>query len=256
MSSLLDSLKIHVDPSWGADLWAVVGMRGCGKSTLINWQAANFYEDYIAPGAAIGKQSGRMVIGDTKPRFQAEYFADGTRIRDHYKNWGYGEKVPHSRLVRNYREWTLAWQTGANVVILQNERLDQGPLVKWQVTMIEEFWRSQRARIPSLLVLDEGMDFFGVTGNGLHGNTIQRICRAGREKSMATVIGSQRPKSINIQVLSEANCLALFAVKYREDVKRLYEMGLPKWAAPPAEKRQFLLMRDDEVLSERAMLAL
>lgn len=99
--------------------------------------------------------------------------------------------------------------------------------------------------MPTLLVIDEGMDFFGPTGNGIHGDIVQRCWRAGGEKGMACLIGVQRPKSINLQMLTESNLLYLFHLSNEDDVKRLWEMGLPKGVVPPIEKYKFIFFKDD-----------
>lgn len=241
-----DDLAVKID-HWGADLWLLVGRRGSGKSTLGEWQVKRFWSDY---------PTGRILVADTKPRFRAQFTADGLDAGKRYRDWGYGSVLPNFRACGSAKEVDLAWKTGARGVVLQNDRAPQDQLIRWQVEMIERFWRTQKKSTPSLLYIDESMDFFGPTGLGKYGDTIQRICRAGREKGLAAVIASQRPKTINMQVVTEANCLANFALNLSDDRKRLYEMGLPRGAKGPTVNKQFLLMRDGVVLSDRAQLAL
>ena len=114
--------------------------------------------------------------------------------------------------------------------------------------MAAKFFDSQEYERPSLLYVDEGMDFFGPSGNSRYGNAIQKCFRAGREKGLATCIGVQRPKAINVQTLTEANLLYLFKLDYSADVKRLVEMGLPEGITAPTELYKFRHMRDGELL--------
>jgi hypothetical protein len=137
------------------------------------------------------------------------------------------------------RDWRMAFDPRNNptgIVISQNLRLEDEAHVRWQVGIIRRFYNTQRATIPSLLVIDEGMDFFGPTGNSLHGNIVQRCWRAGGERGMSCLMNVQRPKTINIQMLTESNLLYLFHLAYRADVKRLVEMGLPEGTEAPAEE--------------------
>lgn len=140
----------------------------------------------------------------------------------------------------------MAWDMDLNpsqTVILQNTEVDEEDNVRWQVEAIALFFKEQRDARPSLLYVDEGMDFYGPTGNARFGNAIQRCFRAGREKGLATLLGVQRPKSINLQTLTEANVLYLFRLDFVEDVKRLQEMGYPKTAGAPDEDHRFRYMR-------------
>jgi hypothetical protein len=161
-----------------------------------------------------------------------------------------------SRLVTKSDEWDIAWQTGEGIVVLQNENLRQPDLIAWCVEMMEKFWRSQRRSSPGLVVIDEGMDFFGPTGNGKYGDIVQRIVRAGREKGIASLICSQRPKTINIQLISESNFLILFRINFIQDMIRLREMGIPFDLMPPREKYHFAAFRDERVITYDAKLRL
>lgn len=113
--------------------------------------------------------------------------------------------------------------------------------------MIAKLFKSQRHERKTMLYIDEGMDFFGPTGVSRYGNAIQRSFRAGREKGMTSVIGLQRPKTINLQTLTEMNVLYLFRLQYQDDVKRLQEMGLPAGTQAPDEDFNFLWLRGNKL---------
>jgi hypothetical protein len=155
----------------------------------------------------------------------------------------------------------LAWDRKINphgIVIAQRLDLsEEDPqLIRWQVAIIKKFLATQRHDIPSLLVIDEGMDFFGPTGNALYSNVIQKCWRAGGEKGMSCLIGVQRPKTINLQMLTESNLLYLFHISFDSDLKRLQEMGLPSDVESPIEKFHFLFMKDDRLYPRPLKLSL
>jgi hypothetical protein len=154
-------------------------------------------------------------------------------------------------------DWDLAWDKRFNpsgVVISQHLTLEDSALIQWQTGVMRKLFSTQRPRLPTLLVIDEGMDFFGPTGNSLHGPIVQKCWRQGGEKGMSCLIGVQRPKSINLQMLTESNLLYLFHLRFANDVKRLQEMGLPSGVTPPVEKHKFIFFKDDQLYPKKIKL--
>lgn len=226
----------------GADRGIIVGRASSGKSTLANQLVNDFATRYVIDK----KKPGRILVVDTKPRWRATQGVTGNNLRRHYRFFVKGDKIPRSVLLRNSSEWNMAWTPDltTRIVIAQRDDLDTEQLIAWQVELIKKFYQTQKAGEPSLLYVDEGMDFFGVNGSSRYGTAIQRCYRAGREKDLSTLIGVQRPKCINLQCLTEANVLYLFAINYEDDVRRLYEMGWPKGEMPPRENFKFKLLRN------------
>ncbi len=251
----LSDISLQVTPE-GADRALLIGASRMGKSTAAGVLIDAFYDDYVAPRAhgryTQPKPRGRILISDTKPRWRPEMLANGQRAGRRYRDFLPGTIIPHSRLVSNTSEWDLAWETGEGVCILQNTNLPHDENVRWQVSMMQKFFKTQKHSMPSLLVIDEGMDFFGPTGNGKYGDIVQRSVRAGGEKGLASLILVQRPKTINIQVVTEGNYLMLFKIRYREDLKRLWEMGIPRDFVDPKEPHHFALWRNDHVITHDA----
>jgi hypothetical protein len=99
------------------------------------------------------------------------------------------------------------------------------------------------------------MDFFVPTGNARYSDIVQKLVRAGREKGIASLLGVQRPKTINVQVMSECNVLYLFRINFQEDIKRLWEMGFPHNVMPPTENHVFRFFRDRKVFPYPVKLA-
>jgi hypothetical protein len=91
--------------------------------------------------------------------------------------------------------------------------------------------------------VDEGHDFYGPTGMALHGDAIQKCFRAGAEQGMTSLLGMQRPKTVNLQILTEANVCYLFHIKFKSDLKRLAEMGMEVDDSPADESYRFRYFR-------------
>lgn len=228
----------------GGDRAAIVGAAGSGKSTLANQLLRDFAEEYIY--GVPYKRRGRVLIVDTKPRWRASALSTGASTKRLYKGFATGDTIPGAVALTDLKQWNLAFDRDANNSVVISQRIDLPPSanVMWQTMVIEKFFQTQDAKRPSLLYIDEGMDFFGPAGNGKYSDIVQKCVRAGREKGLATLIGVQRPKSINLQVMTECNVLYLFRINFIEDVKRLKEMGYPSSIAPPADDYLFWYFRN------------
>jgi hypothetical protein len=219
----------------------LVGKTRYGKSTLLMFLIQTFVKRYSLRG--------RVLVIDTKPRWRGTQVATGQSPRRRYRDFVEGDTLP-GVILDNLRDWNIAWDRKLNphgIVIAQRFDLDEDDptLIRWMLGVIRKFKSTQRAGIPSLLVIDEGMDFFGPTGNALYSNTIQKCWRAGGEMGMSCLLGVQRPKTINLQMLTESDLLYLFHIDYAQDLQRLQEMGFPAGVSSPAKKYEFLFMNDE-----------
>jgi energy-coupling factor transporter ATP-binding protein EcfA2 len=228
----MTDIRLHVT-SRGADRATLVGANGTGKSTLANHLIHAFKEDY--PDA-------RVLVHDTKPRWRAEYQADGTRASRRYRRMAEGDTITGSMALDRLDDWPLVWDRDVNpsqIVIAQRIGNARHPArhrtnILFQIMCAERFFDTQDAKRPSLIYFDEGMDFFHASAAARGGSDIvQRCYRAGREMGLASLFGCQRPVGISTQTLTEMNYCALFALNYTKDVKRLWEMGWPHDALPP-----------------------
>lgn len=192
----------------------------------------------------------RLVIVDTKPRWRATISLTGKSLRSRYKGMAPGDVIP-GVVLSNSKDWGLVWDQELNpyrTVIVQNDSLEEDQLVAWCNSVIRKTFESQDFKIPTLIYIDEVMDFFGENGTSRYGDAIRRCYRGGREKNLSTLSGSQRPKQIGLQVVTESNILYLFHIAYDEDLKRLYEMGWPRGeVSPPQKSHAFKMMRDGEL---------
>jgi energy-coupling factor transporter ATP-binding protein EcfA2 len=226
------------------DRAVLIGASGCGKSTLANKLIGEWQASYCAPTIPAGRR-GRTMILDDKPRFRATRAVTGKSPRARYRDFVRGDTV-EGVVLDSLDHWQLAWDLQLNpsqTVIVQNPALTEEGVVRLCQLAAARFFTTQTPRHPSLLYVDEGMSFFGPTGTGRYGNSIQRSFRAGREKKLAVLLGAQRPKQINMQCLTEANIAFLFRLDFDSDVKRMQEMSFPAGVAPITEDQQFYWFR-------------
>lgn len=147
-------------------------------------------------------------------------------------------------------QWTLAWDDNVNpahTVLLQppvTSDYDEDSEIGRQVACLQKFFATSDPKVPSMLYVDEGMDFFGPTGNAKYGTIIQRFYRAGRERNIVTLMATQRPSCITVQAMSESNVKYVFALGAEGDFDALKKKGIPKGLVPVDENYVFRLVRD------------
>lgn len=227
----------------------LIGQTRSGKSTLAKFLIMDFQRT-MRSQTNKGYQNPRVLVLDTKPRWRGTQTTSGQSVHRLYKKMVPGDELP-ATVLSDARDWHLAWDPQLNpsgIVIAQNLKADEPSNIRFQVECVSAFFETQFYKQPSLLYIDEGHDFFGPNANARFGTAIQRCFRAGAEKGMASCLGIQRPKTVNLQTLTESNVCYLFHIKFREDLKRLGEMGMPPLAdSPPAESHRFMFFRDDHL---------
>ncbi len=158
-----------------SDRGILIGANGTGKSTLAEYVLSEFRSEY--PDA-------RIAVLDTKPRWRASKRCDGTSTRSMYRAFAKGDTIKGSVSLSRLTDWPLAWDKDLNpsqTVIVQRLEGTLADNVRFQVAFAERFFSTQRASRPSLLYLDEGMDFFTTSAGARGGSDIvQRCFRAGR----------------------------------------------------------------------------
>lgn len=222
----LDSIAFHwrtKKPDIWADRGIAVGGTGSGKSTLCEVlidTALKTYPDL------------RVLILDTKPRFQGEYETSGRVASHRYTSWDHGTMISDSFVLpaKNMDEALGdVWRYGGRVAIAQ--ALD-GPENQEHILELlkpaHRFLSEARASRPQLLYVDELMDFFSIGGHPIgKDNVILRYSRAGRERGCGSLVATQRPRGIPTQLPQEANKLYLFKLRNAEDVDHLEDFGAP-----------------------------
>lgn len=206
----------------------LLGGTRSGKSTLAEYLIREFLRKY--PKA-------RILVVDSKPRFRAEFNLDGTPAARRYKRWSHGPVLSGSMRLPEMCDpkaaLDAAWKL-THVVVAQT---DDERMRGWQAQVVRAFFRESRASIPYLVYVDETLDFYSMNGSPVGGtDSIRQCARSGGEKGLALLCGSQRPRGIPVQLLSEVSTVYLFHLDFIDDMKYLGEMGYP-WKAFPAPVR-------------------
>lgn len=111
--------------------------------------------------------------------------------------------------------------------------------------MVDLFWLQEVARVfygeygdkyPRLIIVDELADFFEVKKMG---GIFWQAARSGGELNIGLLAGSQRPSYIPNVVMTEADRLYLFNLDYIQDMRKVWQMGVPKTVSPPAVDHSF-----------------
>lgn len=242
-----DALAFHwrtKKPDIWADRGIAVGGTGTGKSTLCEEIVKRALEDYPTL---------RALILDSKPRFQGAHETSGRSAAHRYESWDHGTAIPDSFVLpRRNMGKALAdvWRYGGRVAIAQTpdgpESVDD---LLELLGAAQAFLKEARASRPQLLFVDEVMDFFSISGHPVgNNNVILRYSRAGRERGCGSLVATQRPRGIPVQLVQEANKLYLFKLRNINDVDRLEEFGSPGLLEPnvPKENRWFYYLDHEQ----------
>lgn len=209
----------------------VLGRTGSGKSTLLDLLRSRYMMLY---------PTSRVLIIDSKPRFKAQWSTDDLKANRHYKNWSRGEYVPGSYRIdldgNIKQQLDAVWRAKARIAIAQCRPGDIADLRALEY-VAAVFYRDYPDRIPRLILVDELADFFEVRKSG--GGIFWQTARSGRELNVALMAGSQRPSYIPNVVMTESDRLYLFTLDYSEDMKKVYQMGVPKTVAVPQVEHSF-----------------
>jgi len=226
------------------DIWAdrgiAIGGTGSGKSTLCEKLIEQARADY--PDL-------KVLILDSKPRFQAEHETNGRSAAHLYKKWDHGTMIPGSFVLPTKNSGAAledVWRYGGKVAIAQ---APEGPentdeLIE-MLAPAHRFLSEARASEPRLIYVDELMDFFATSGHPVgRDNVLLRFSRAGRERGCGSLVATQRPRGIPTQLVQEANKLYMFKLRNVQDVDHLEEFGAPGMLEPnvPTENRWFYYM--------------
>lgn len=223
-----------------------IGQTGSGKSTL----AEALIQQWLAE-----QPNPRVLILDSKPRFRAERELTGLPAHRRYRSWERGPTMPNSYrlpLAHPSDELAQVWRLGGTTAIAQVEdgAADDRPYLHALLGTLQAFYKGSSRKYSQLVYLDEGADFFGSSAGFAQGNSILRAVRSGREKGLAVLLSSQRPRNIPVAVITETSNLYCFELSFDKDWEHLREMGLPKYLGadesgkpkpfrPPPEEHAF-----------------
>lgn len=211
----------------------LVGMTDSGKSTLMEVLMKNYMEAYSIPKLPV-----LTLIVDSKPRFKAELELNGllTKTTGRYRRWGYGsEVIPGSyvlpRIQHPKKELDQAWRLGGTIAIVQSESKNEWDELAETARI---FFEGYGAKQPRLLIVDELADFYE---RRLLTDIFQRVARNGRERDFAFIAGSQRPRKVPVETMTEMLRLYLFKLDFDEDLDHIIQFGLP-WKQIPKWQRK------------------
>lgn len=191
-----------------------------------------------------------MII-DTKPRFRSTKELNGipTKWSRRYAKWGYGSgeipnsySIPKSGSIKG--SLNQIWRLGGTVAIASAESEREWG---WASECARVFYEGYGAKVPRLVFVDELSDFFKYRTLS---DIFQRIARNGRERDCALICGSQRPRKIPVEIMSEMNRVYLFHIDYDEDIKNILRYGIPLEITIPPMGHMFYMF--DKDLREKA----
>jgi hypothetical protein len=218
-----------------------VGETRTGKSTLAN----ALIDQWARHDAAA-----RILIVDTKPRFRAAWDLTGVRADHRYRHWRQGAYVPHSvRLppLCSVREMRQGWDIARTItpkgrgliLVAQPPVAIEGVAgyFPWLDYLIRGHFADLNKRWWNYLYIDEMLSFMR-SSRKLHAGTVQMIT-AGGELGHTFLGGTQRPRWIPVEAMTEVTKLFAFRMSSDEDVDHLRGMGLPGGFRLPRVRHQF-----------------
>lgn len=213
----------------------VYGGTRTGKSSYMDW---------IIRWIQKTRPSAMILVADTKPRFRAENLLNPRSYRHRvnaaskhtYDSWTAGPVLPNSVRVEMSSShpfrglWDMKNHPG-EVAIMQSD----DPL-QWRVmnALMHEFVSKQVTGRERLLVVDEGLDFYqrNTLGIDARKDVILRTARAGGERNIGLLFGAHRPHGIPPLLNTLSSRVTLFHLRYKGDMKYLWEMGVKDQESP------------------------
>ncbi len=232
---VLDSQSVLLLPK--ASRAYTVGETGMGKSTLDEVLCLTYQDTYGSSKFPV-----RTFVADTKPRYRAEKELNGfsTLVTRRYAKWGLGSDAFRNSYALNIdgtnagSQLKRVWALGGTTAIASVERRSDMWFV---IEALEHFFDDHGAKIPRLVFIDEAADFYR---KGMNTDILERIARVGRERNCALIAGSQRPRKVPTEFMTEMKRLYMFYLSFVEDIKHIQEFGIPK-PLPEIGKFQFYL---------------
>jgi hypothetical protein len=215
----------------------IYGGTRTGKSSLMDWSIRHIQR--TRPNAMI-------LVADTKPRFRAQHIQDprfrsrrkSTRETKTYADWTAGPELPNSVRVdldspHPFRGLWDAKDHSGEVAIMQSDEL-----ADWRTmnALMHEFVHVQKGARERLVVVDEALDFYqrNTLGIDARKDVILRTARAGGERNIGLMLGAHRPHGIPPLLNTLSSRVSLFHLRYKGDMKYLYDMGVdPELDSPP-----------------------
>lgn len=215
----------------------ILGSSRSGKSVVA---------DHIHFNIVKMRPAAEILVLDTKPRYRAEIERYGPGMKlvrnadHHYTHWEKGPTIPGSyRHDINNPNMKAYWgpKDPCRTVILQTERdHERGQILE----LADTHWFEVRKKgADRILRVNEMLDFYygnGVCLNSRH-NVPLKVNRAGGERGFSGIYESQRTRGMPLQLIEEATMILLFHLKYEDDMKFLWQNGVPRDVFPPKDEK-------------------
>lgn len=191
-----------------ASIVTIVGMRGCGKSTLTQKLASN-------------KKYSRKVVFDMVMEWEGNY---------HYVN--------------SYTEFSNVWRENFNkeaftIVVRFNFGSDQKEIIKTQTDIVRLMYLTGRdSELYTAIIFEEAQFYFPNTG--LHPINMH-LLTTGRHAFIDIIANSQRPASISKLLISQSAEIYIGQLFESNDMNYLYDsVGDLAFHARELEKLSFI----------------
>lgn len=215
----------------------VYGGTRTGKSSYMDWTIRAIQR---------WRPQCMILIADTKPRFRAESLVNprfsSARLnaaeKRTYDTWAAGPVLPNSVRVEldaahPFRGLWNYDKHPAEVGVMQSDDPDM-----WKVMngLMHEFTAVKQKR-ERLLVVDEGLDFYQRNTLGIDSrkDVVLRSARAGGERNIGLLFGAHRPHGIPPLLNTLSSRVTLFHLRYKQDMKYLWEMGVKEDESPDGD---------------------
>lgn len=217
----------------------VAGGTRCGKSCLTDWQIR--YLVRMIPKI-------ELLLLDTKPRFRAEYTPMGFSAASHYKKWRKGPVVPGSIRVDldSSSPMRRVFRDDRRIAIMQSSSAG-GSTPAERLAILHaayEWWRNRANANPRFIVADEGMHFYRKNGYCIDSarDLFHEVSQTGGELDTGMIFETQLLRGIDSMILDHVSMLYAYFMRDERDIKRLYEIGVPKPYIQPEEDYAFNLL--------------
>lgn len=217
----------------------VAGGTRCGKSCLTDWQIR--YLIRKLPKVEI-------LLLDTKPRFRAQYTPMGFAAASHYKKWRKGPVVPGSVRVdlESSNPMRRVFRDDRRIAIMQSSSAG-GSTPAERLLILHtayDWWRHRSNANPRFVVADEGMHFYRKNGYCIDSATdlFHEVSQTGGELDTGMIFETQLLRGIDSMILDHVSDFYAYYMRDERDIKRLYEIGVPKPYQQPEEDYAFNLL--------------
>ena len=185
-----------------------------------------------------------ILVADTKPRFRAESLVNPRFPKERvdaakkhtYDTWTAGPVMPNSVRVEldSSHPFKGLWdreKNGCEIAVMQSD-----DPARWRQmnALMHEFVSAQIKGRERLIVVDEGLDFYQRNTLGIDAkkDVVLRSARAGGERNIGILFGAHRPHGIPPLLNTLSSRVTLFHLRYKADMKYLWEMGIREDESP------------------------